>query len=152
MTYAGSPLCGAVNALVNLLDNHDCDTATVPGGAHRAELLRQLRTLTAALRLVHNEAIIAESIGRGVTTREAVTEILGRFPQATGHFAALRETAKRLDRKVDDAMQEHFTAVELLRGLVGLVDMVGLVERVNGSDLQANHRYVDAVAWLKEHE
>lgn len=52
-----------------------------------------------------------------------------------------------LKEKVDALIADHREAVDLLKGMVGLVQII----QRDRPDLLANHRYVDAVAWLEEH-
>jgi hypothetical protein len=114
-TYAGSALCGAVNALLHALDVEQ----TVPVVRDRAEGLRR----------AHNPVLFDEA-----RTAE--------LPD-TRHEPLL-DAAARLGHSVDALVKEYREAVDLLRGMVGLIQLTGHGEQ--------NHRYVDAVAWLEARE
>lgn len=84
---------------------------------------------------------LAEALTRGA---DELREKLGLAPSEP-----LAATAARLDRKVDDLVKDHQQALDLLRGLIGLLEIGA---GVGAEALLTNHRYVDAVAWLTEHE
>jgi hypothetical protein len=59
----------------------------------------------------------------------------------------LLEAAERLDQKVDALVAAHRDAVNLLHGMVGLIQLAPAAV-----ELRQNHRYVDALAWLEKQE
>lgn len=59
------------------------------------------------------------------------------------------EESARVAEKYDDAKRRVVEATNLLRGLIGLLDLLDLPSLMT---LKKNHRYVDAVAWLAQHE
>lgn len=56
--------------------------------------------------------------------------------------------ADRVVKQVDALTRDYREAVDLLNGMVGLIQII----QTQRPDLLVNHRYVDAIAWLTRFE